>query len=426
MNKKLTEGLIQFEGNAYTASLLPRRGSGVVVLKGAIHAGPWHEELKKESAAGITASLLDEGTKFHSRESFRTSLEEEGIKVYFWAEDRYAFFSITATAKALPRALALTFEALSSPLLSEASVTEVIEREAANLLHDSESTRSEARRAFSRLIFKEGSAGYLVSADEERKHMRGLTRTDILSFISANYRGRIVLAAVGDVEASELERMINKNTSRWDHTHGASSRSVAITESPEKPNSLFISIPGKESVDVYMGSAFPMMPTDPAFPALRVATDILGGGFSDHLMQTIRDRDGLTYGTYARLSGKENGSGVSFGIWAMFGNALFHKGMKAIQDELEVFLKIGITSERLKEKVEEVEGRSAVIFSDHRSALYEILSGMLSVADPRSADTYISKLRELDADSVKKAAEKYLRIDAIAAAGAIDGNGKLL
>lgn len=424
--KKLTENLISFEGKAYTASLLPRPGSGVVVLKGAIHAGPWHAEANMEPVSGIAASLLDEGTKFHGRESFRTTLEEKGIRVNFWAEDRYAYFSIMATKDALEQALSLVFEALSAPLIAEVSVTEVIEREAAQLVHESESTRSAARRAFSRLLFKENSAGYVVSAKEERAQTRHLKRSDVLSFIAENYRGRIVIAAVGDVEAGVLEKIITQNTKGWDSTHGSSARSVSILESPVKPGELFVSIPGKESVDVYMGSAVPLTPADPAFPALRVATDLLGGGFSDHLIQTVRDRDGLTYGTYARLSGRENGTGLLFGIWAMFGNSLFHKGTDALKRELAVFLKTGITPERLKEKIGEIEGRSAVLFSDHATALYEIFSGMLSIRNPASADLYIEKLHELDAKAVQTVAEKYLRIDAIAAAGAIDESGNLL
>lgn len=424
--KKLTDGLVTFDGPAFTASLLPREQSGMVVLKGAIHAGPWHGSADTESVAEVATSLLDEGTTFHSRETFRTLLEAEGVRVYFGVEGRYAFFTITATTKALAHALSLTFEALKSPLVSEASVTEVIERESANLLHESERTRSESKYAFSRLIFKEGSSGYALSAKEERKNMRRLKRADVLSFISENYRGRIVIAAVGDTTASELEKLLKENTADWNHTHGASHKSVSVLESPEKPRELFISIPGKESVDVYMGAALPMPPTDPSFIPLRVAADMLGGGFSDHLMQTIRDRDGLTYGTYARIQGKQNSVGLSWSIWAMFGNALFHKGMQALQNELQVFLKTGITEVRLREKVEEVIGRSAVIFSDHHGALYEVFSGMLATGDPRSADTYLETLQTLDVPTIQKSAEKYLRIDAIAAAGAIDESGKLL
>ncbi len=424
--KKLTENLVTFEGKAFTASLLPRVGSGVVVLKGAIHAGSWHAQAKKEPLAGISSSLLDEGTKFHGRESFRTTLEEKGIRINFYAEDRYAYFSIMATGDAIEEGLALVFEALTSPLVTETSVAEVVEREAAQLLHESESTRSAARRAFSRLLFKEDSAGYVVSAKEEQTRTRRLKREDVLSFIAENYRGRIVIAAVGDIEGGTLEKILTQNTKDWDSTHGSSARSVSIVESPAKTSELFVSIPGKESIDVYMGSAVPMTPSDPAFAALRVATDLLGGGFSDHLIQAVRDRDGLTYGTYARISGKENGAGLLFGIWATFGNSLFDKGVGALQKELGVFLKTGITPERLKEKIGEIEGRSAVIFSDHATALYEIFSGMLSIGNPGAADAYISKLHEIDAKTVQTVAEKYLRIDAIAAAGAIDESGNLL
>jgi zinc protease len=418
--KRLTEGLSIVENPAYTAALLERKGSGVVNLCGVIHAGPWHAEAAKEPVADIAAALLDEGTVEHSRDSYRLSLEKLGAQVNFWASDRYLFFSVLATSKHISDAVSFAFEALQTPLISENSVREVISREAALRVQAAENTNGEAHRALTRLLYATGSAGYSVKALDEKEAILRLAREDVLVFLKEQYRGRVVLAAVGDVDTKTLEKILTKNTSEWNAFPGASVRAVQALESTDTPREEVVFIPGKESADVYIGSVIRVPPSDPSFSALRVGVDLLGGGFTDHLMQTIRDRDGLTYGTLARIYGRENQAGLHFAAWAMFGNSVYKKGRAALEREFGIFMKRGVTQKQLEQKIEEIEGRYAVMFSKPSSALMELRSGMLSVGNPANVDSYIDSLHMLSAQDVNLAVRKHLRIDAVASAGTVD------
>ena len=425
-NKKLTEGIVTITDAPFTGAVLPRKGSGVVVIDGALKAGPWQASPEKEPVAEIAAALLDEGTKKRSREAFRDALEARGTTLSFWADGGHLYFSLRALSKYLPEALTLLFEALNEAEIGEEQVRQVIEREAATKIHDAEDTKTEARHALTRLLYKKGSAGYRVDSLTERAQILAITRSDVLEFMKATYRGQILVSAVGDVDPEEFTRLLKDASKGWSSEGGVVGRTSEAADGNSAPLKTFVSIPGKESVDVYMGAPVHLLSTNPELTAFHVAIDLLGGGFSDHLMQTVRDRDGLTYGTFARTRNREAGGHLYWFAWSMFGNSLFEKGMEALQREIGVFLEKGISEKRLKEKAEEIRGRYAVLFSNPASAASEILTGLLTTGNPSEADAYTDAVDALSAKAVSEAARKHLLIRGIAAAGAIDANGKVL
>jgi zinc protease len=423
---KFTRGITEFKTQAFNVAVLPRFGTGVVTVSGAIEAGPWHEAPQKGPVAEVLASLLDEGTKKRTREDFRNILEQKGTSLNFWADGRFVMFTLRATTLALPEALSLLFEALTQPALNDASRVQVVEREAAARLQDSEDTRLLARHALTRMLFTEKSAGYRFAPLEERAQTLAVTNEDIQSFFKKTYCGPIKIAVVGDIRPEDMEHLLLEAGKGWNHISAPSMRPVELNTLKGVSQKTFSSVPGKESVDVFMGSYIPLKSEDKETQAVLAALDLLGGGFSDHLMQTVRDRDGLTYGTLARIRGRESGNGFYWFAWAMFGNELFKKGIASLEREIGVFLDAGIDEKRYAEKIQELEGKLAVSFSSPLSAVSEIISGMLTTGNPSESDAFITKLKTIDAKAVESAARTYLKIDAVSAAGAIDIDGELL
>lgn len=423
---RFTKGIQSFSTGSFDVAVLPRYGSGVVCISGAIEAGPWHAAPGKEPVAEILASLLDEGTKHRGREEFRTSLEMRGTSLNFWANGRYVMFSLLTTTHAVKDAVDLMFEALTEPALDEQARIQVIEREAATRIHDAEDTRLSARHALSRQLLKAESSGYRVDPLTERASTLSISADDVRTFFQTAFSGTVRIAVVGDIRPDDMEKILLNAGQMWKIDNRSTARSMIPNDSNSGIRKEFVSIPGKESVDVFVGAYVPLAPTDPKTPALLAAVDLLGGGFSDHLMQTVRDRDGLTYGTVARMRGRESGTGFYWFAWAMFGNTLFDKGMHTLQNEISVFLNAGIKEERFREKIAETEGRLAVSFSSHVSAVSEILSGMLVSNNPSDADSYVAALKSIDAKLVETVAQTYMPISALSAAGAIDSSGRLL
>jgi predicted Zn-dependent peptidase len=235
-------------------------------------------------------------------------------------------------------------------------------------------------------------------------HFRSLTK--MVEIGSGSKR-----AVVGDIRPEDMERLLLDAGKGWNHTSSSSMRSVELNTLKDTPQKTFSSVPGKESVDVFMGAYIPLKSEDKETPAVLAALDLLGGGFSDHLMQTVRDRDGLTYGTLARIRGRESGNGFYWFAWAMFGNELFKKGIASLEKEIGVFLDAGISDTRYAEKIQELEGKLAVSFSSPLSAVSEIISGMLTTGNPSESDAFVTKLKAIDAKAVEGAARQYLKID---------------
>ena len=82
----------------------------------------------------------------------------------------------------------------------------------------------------------------------------------------------------------------------------------------------------KTSVSVVLGQATRLRFSDPDSLALRLGTRIFGSGFAGRLMANVRDKEGLTYGIGASLSGDPFTDGGSR-VRAAFAPALLDEGL---------------------------------------------------------------------------------------------------
>ena len=82
----------------------------------------------------------------------------------------------------------------------------------------------------------------------------------------------------------------------------ASSR-YAVHVPDAKPMKVQQELSSKQTATVVWGKVLDISPKHPDYPAVLLANYMLGGNFTAHLMQTVRDQQGLTYGIYSSLSG---------------------------------------------------------------------------------------------------------------------------
>ena len=113
------------------------------------------------------------------------------------------------------------------------------------------------------------------------------------------------------------------------------SSSVSTTS---KDSFSIITLPDKASVDTFWGAVPGISKLHPDFIPLTVALQILGGGFMSRLMQEIREKRGLTYGVYTRLSGFEGGLSGYWYIWATFAPQVFGEGVAQVERVIREFI----------------------------------------------------------------------------------------
>ena len=199
-------------------------------------------------------------------------------------------------------------------------------------------TRTLAASALSRLIYERSHVNYTDTLPFRAKSVEGITRNDLLSFRKMLGQGGLVLAITGDIQPAKAlqdAKLIASKLPKGTPEMPAKKKN----EKPQAATSEIISIKDKANIDVYLGAALPLTYDDPLYLPFVVLCQMLGGtDFTSHLMQTIRERDGLTYGVYTVSSGFLGLAEGNFQVWATFSPEKYTESVKALRKEIESLL----------------------------------------------------------------------------------------
>lgn len=106
-------------------------------------------------------------------------------------------------------------------------------------------------------------------------------------------------------------------------------------------------MPGKTSCTMLLGVACDVTPSDERSLPLSLGTDVLGGGFTSKLMQTVREDAGLTYGAYANV-GLVDPSTSTLSCSATFAPENVEQGVALCRKVVKEWRECGITANELE------------------------------------------------------------------------------
>ncbi len=170
-------------------------------------------------------------------------------------------------------------------------------------------------------------------------------------------------------------------------------------------------MPGKTSVTFVVGQPSELKYADPNYQALHFATSVLGSGFfSARLLDQIRNREGLTYGIGAEMTGDTFADGSWF-IQGTFAPELLDKGASSTMRELQKFCAQGVTADELKNFKVTLTGTYKVALSTTGGLASILLNALQRGYGPQWVDEYPKRIEALTLDQVNGAIREYLRPD---------------
>ncbi len=389
----------------------------VVTINGSVFGGSNMLPATQVELPDIAAELMDAGTTNKSKEIIRESLGERGASISFGAGgDRFSF-SASCFPEDIIFVLKLIVECLSEASFPVSEVKSAKERALGDLKEEKSDTGRLASSALTRMIYDSSHVNYEPSLAARQKSIEAVTRAELLKFRKMLGQGGLVLSVVGDVQPESVlieakKIFVQLPTGTQISSPKAPNKKLAH-EAAEK-----IVVSDKANIDVFLGLTLPITYDDPLFLPLVVLLQILGGrGFTSHLMSTIRERDGLTYGVYAWPAGFSDLADGSFRVWATFSPQKYDESVAALKKELTYFFTNCITEERLAARKIEMAGDYLVGLSTSgglAGALHTIgIEGKkLSYLDEYSESLNAVSLADL------KAAAKFIQLDKLALAAA--------
>lgn len=277
-------------------------------LSGTILAGAVHEKSDELALAGLTADMIERGTKRHTKLQLAEILESKGASFGFGE----GFESVGLGGLAMPEDLDRVLDVMTEELLEPSFPADELEKaraeRIAHVRQAEDSTGVRGRRALMQALYPKGHPFY---QDDPKDVIAALEKADVKRLRQWHQRfygpERMVLVFVGNLDAQKVFEKVESRLGGWKRVDGPTVDAPVVTRRTE-PGRRTVYVPEKSNVDILMGEQGQLTRTDPDYYPAMLANYVLGSGMNSRLFKKIRGELGLTYGigssfSAARLAG---------------------------------------------------------------------------------------------------------------------------
>jgi zinc protease len=388
----------------------PTAVKDVVTFRGSLPAGDSFSPDSNLAIATLVGGMLDKGTTTQDKFAIAQKLDAVGAELAFSVDDTMVTFSGKCLRKDVSLVVSLLAEQLRSPAFSEEEFTKLKKQIAGRLQRALEQTGYRAGQAFASAIYPPGHPNYEPSTEAFLAALNTAKIEDLRAFHQKFYGpAQLTLVAVGDVDAAALQADVAKAFAGW--TGGVKRPDYPRTSTHldiDHDQTVFMA--DKPNVSVIFGQADGLRYTDEDALPLRVATTILGSGFTGRLMATVRDQEGLTYGIGAKV-GNDTFTDGDWRIVANFAPELLEKGLASTRRELKSWYEKGVTAEEVARTKTNLAGTFQVGLATTDGLASTILATVHRGYPLEWIDDYTLRLDTVTLDQVNAAIKKHLQPD---------------
>jgi zinc protease len=264
-------------------------------------------------------------------------------------------------------------------------------------------------REIGRLVY--GNDSPLVSL-EEYTTIAKITRDDLLAWHKTYYQpNNMMMGVSGDFDPKVMRQTIEKAFESWPKGTEFNAGKVAYRSDP-KPGIYFIEKPDVTQVNIAMAH-LGIEQKNPDYFTAQVMNEVLGGGFSGRLMNSIRTKKGLAYGVGGGLGAAFNRPGL-MRLTMQTKSASVYDAIAALKDEVAGIVSNPPSDDELAQAKESIlnafvfnyDSRAKILGQQMNYAYYGLPSNYL--------ETYRANIEKVTKDDVVRVAKKYVHTDELA------------
>lgn len=265
------------------------------------HGGAGILPQKEQGVGAVIEKILEEGPTGETVEAYQKALFLLNAEVNYLHNSRAQYVVVTAPADTLAKAVDLALAALKAPKLTEDVFQMALSREVANATSSFESMRTVTYYYGLRHAF--GSHPDSFDGSAAPQSLKGLTLETIKKWYPKLYSfARLSVSAVGPTSESAIAALLNPVLK----SAGAKvklPKPASINVRKVRPKNLTVTLINKpKATDNQILYVFPeaLHFDDRERAVALVAHQILGGGLTGRLGDTLRTKRGLTYTAASR------------------------------------------------------------------------------------------------------------------------------
>ncbi|MBL4720108.1 MAG: insulinase family protein [Alphaproteobacteria bacterium] len=334
------------------------------------NAGGGADPTGKAGLANLTASLLDEGAGDLNSQAFQGRLENLAIRLSFGAGLETFRGNLKTLNRNRDEAVDLLRLALTKPRFDDDAVQRIRSQIEIGLKQRETNPDSRASRIWRKALFGDHPSGRPVNG--KLSTLAAITTDDMRQFVLSRLtRDRLIIGAVGDINAVDLGTLLDK---------AFGGLPAVAPKQPQVPaaklsaaGDVFISDMDIPQSVVLFGQPG-LQRSDPDYYAAYVMNYVLGGGgFASRLYTEVREKRGLVYSVYSYLNPMRKGPQISGGLATR--NEQVGEALSLVRAEWKKMHETGISADELRRAKQFLNGAFPLRLSS-TAAIARILVSM--------------------------------------------------
>jgi predicted Zn-dependent peptidase len=335
-----------------------------------IDVGSRDEKDNEAGASHFIEHMLFKGTKKRTAKEIASSLESVGGALNAFTGREHTCYFARVLDEHLDRAVDVLSDILKNPRFNRSHlekerkviISEIKELEdsPADLIHD----------LLMGTIWKENPLGRPIIGSAES--VLGLNRGKLLGFMKRSYvNPRIVIAASGNLRHEDLVSKIKRKFRFRSDYHLSKEVAASPQGGPNRTGTK------KKTAQSHISLGVPIFPyRDKRRYTALVLSNVLGGGMSSRLFQSIREKLGLVYSIYSFLDFFEDAGILGIYMGTHRKNVVWV--LELVLKEIRKLKRDGLTSEELSHAKYQLKGNLMLALENtsnrmNRLARYELL-----------------------------------------------------
>lgn len=363
-----------------------------------IENGSRNENSSNNGISHFIEHMMFKGTKNRTSLELVESIEDVGGQINAFTGKESTCFYI----KALDSYLELTLDILSDMLFNSRFHPDDVEKEKGVISEEISMSEDSPENVLSDLhssaIWGDDTISLPILGTSES--IAAFSREDIVNYLYSHYiPENSVISIAGNIDESAVQSLVEKYFGAWT----GSCKKITCYSTPILQSNHLHRQKNIEQLHLSLGMPGIQTGHEDLYTLL-LMNNILGGGASSLLFQRIREKKGLCYSIYSYISAYKNTGVIS--IYTSLNPRYADAVVSLINDEIENFIKQGISPEKLRKAKEQLKGSYMLGLENTSSRMFNNGKSVLFLNKINTLDDMILKIDRIDQQGLQDVMEK--------------------
>jgi zinc protease len=404
----------EFSAAALRGIAINRPNERVFECTLSIDAWNGNESVRSAAIALLYSDALVSGCEGYTRDELTDEISLLGGTLEISLSAGRASFTLKGLREKRAKLMAIFAKVLLSPSIPARELARIKTTTINGLKNAKEDARSKAHMLFWNALYEKNDRLHSFSEEELIAAIPSVSRTELLAFHAQVMSGIWIATLItASEEADSSITLLHSLRGKFaEEARMAPARS--IRRAPQQLAGALIE--SRQNIEFSIGAHLPLCYEDADYYPFLFGLMVLGkwGGFAGRLMSTVREKEGLTYGIYARAEMVTKLEEGDWRIMTFFAPDKALQGLTSTLREIRLIKEKGITKEEF-ERFKTIDRTGEALLHDYvlrlAADIHNLQLAGLSLAEMKEWKRSRERVKR---EEVNAALKKYLDLSKLA------------